>query len=450
VTVRLTLHGYQEKAVSHLHSTGERGAGLFLDMGLGKTATVLSALTPEHLPALVLAPKRVARHVWPAEGRLWRPDLQVVPALGTPQQRATALRFLGDVTVMTHDTVGDVPKNHRFKTVVLDELSAYKTKTTERWKKTKPIARGADHVWGLTGTPTPNGYLDLWAQVFLLDNGKRLGTTLTAYRERYFYVTKRLPVTNIAIEWTPKPGAIDAINALLADLCISMRAEDFLETQTAPTFIDVQVDLPRHAKTAYDDLKANLVTTLGDGTVLTAANSAVLGNKLLQVSAGFLYDDLRVSHWLHDEKIMAAKDIVEQAHRGTLIFYNFIPERDRLLAEIPGARAIDEPGVIEAWNAGKVKALIAHPKSAGHGLNLQHGGHTLVYTSLPWSLELYGQSLGRLARQGQTNAVLVYTLSAVKEDRVVWKALQDKEDVQTALMRYLQPDVEASKYHDFL
>jgi hypothetical protein len=420
-------------------------------MGLGKTATVLSALTPDHLPCLVLAPKRPAKHVWPAEGRLWRPDLQVVPALGTPKQREMALKWPGDVTVMSHDTIGDIGKaKHPFKTVVLDELSAYKTKTTARWGNTRPVVQKAEHVWGLTGTPSPNGYLDLWAQVFLLDNGARLGKTLTAYRERYFYVTKRLPVTNIAIEWTPKPGAIDSINALLADLVISMRAEDFLETQKTPTFIEVDVDMPPNARQAYADLQDSLVTTLPSGQVITAANAAVLGNKLLQVSAGFLYDDLNTPIHLHDEKIMEAKTIVEASHRGCLIFYNFTAERARLLAEIPGARSIDEPGVIEAWNRGEVRALVAHPKSAGHGLNLQHGGHTLIYTSLPWSLELWGQSLGRLARQGQTNAVLVYMLFASRLDRLVWKALQEKHSVQDALMQYLQPKVAESRYYDYL
>jgi hypothetical protein len=434
--VTLTLHEYQRQAVRHLHSTGEPGAGLFLDLGLGKTATVLSALTPDHLPALVLAPKRVAAHVWPHEQALWRPDLTLATALGTPTAREHARAQRADITVMTHDTVGDLVRHPGYQTIVLDELSAYKTKTTQRWRMTAPVARRARHVWGLTGTPAPNGYLDLWAQVALLDRGRRLGPTLTAYRDRYFTPGRRLPYTQVVVEWLPKKGALDAINALLADLCISMSAEDYLAAHHEPTLIEVEVDLPKDARAFYSRLETDLVVTARNAT-FSAANTAVLSNKLLQVSSGFVYDDLGAAYHLHSEKILAARDIVEQSHRGVIIFYGYTAERDGLLAAFPEARTIDEPGVIANWNAGRVRVLVAHPKSAGHGLNLQYGGHTIVFTTLPWSLELWEQSLGRLARQGQTSGVLVHWLSATPLDKIVMKALLAKEDVQAALLSYL-------------
>ena len=436
------LHDYQNRAVEHLHSTGERGAGLFLDMGLGKTAVTLSALTEDHLPALVLAPKRVANHVWAHETQKWRPDLTVSIATGTPAQRTRARGRGADVTVMTMDTVTDLG-GHEYRTVILDELSSWKTKTTRRWKSTRPVVRQADHVWGLTGTPSPNGYHDLWAQVALLDNGARLGPTLGAFRDRYFYPGRRAPNTNVVIEWNLKPGAQAAIDDALSDLCLAMRAEDYLATQKAPTFIEVEVDLPDDARRYQREMADTLVTSVG-GQTFAAANSAVLSNKLLQLSAGFIYDDLSRPTYVHTEKTLAVNEIVEGSHRGVLVFYNYTAERDQLLSLVPGARLLTDPGVIDAWNRGEVPVMLAHPKSAGHGLNLQDGGHTIVYTSLPWSYELYAQSLARLARQGQSNAVMVYWLTASPYDKIVKRTLDRKEDVQTALMQYLSQKKETS------
>jgi SNF2 family DNA or RNA helicase len=441
------LHAYQRRAVEHLHGTGEPGAGLFLDMGLGKTATVLQALTPEHLPALALGPKRVAEEVWKIEGQKWRPDLSVVQAVGSVQQRAKALNQLkygADVIVMTRDTLNDIGKRkHPFKTVILDELSGYKNKGTNRWKVTRDVTRDVEHVWGMTGTPAPNGYMDLYAQVYLLDTGKRLGSTLTAYRDRYFNVLARHPQTNVVIKWGLKDGAEEAINALLEDLCISMKAEDYLELPDL-TFNEVRVQMPPAARKAYTDLQETLVADLqvlgGPDAIHTAGNAAVLSSRLRQVTAGFLYDDVDTTRhtWLHDEKIKALQEIIDETGSPVLVFYYFKEEARRILDAVDGAVSINTPGAVKDWNDGKIKVLLAHPASAGHGLNLQHGGYTMVYTTLPWSLEEWEQSVHRLHRQGQQKAVLVHWLNAGPVDSAVFKRLKEKKTVQDALLDYLK------------
>lgn len=438
----LTLHDYQQRAVKHLHNGGR---GLFLDMGLGKTAVVLSALQPEHLPALVVAPQRVAKEVWPVEQKKWRPDLSLAAAIGNPRWRKEKRDIEADITVMTRDTVSDLgDRQHPYKTVVLDELSGYKTKSTNRWKATRKVADKASQVWGLTGTPTPNGYHDLWAQIYLLDKGKRLGPTLTAFRDRYFNAGRRAPNTNVVIEWILKPGAEDAINRALADLCISMKASDYLELPGI-TFNEVTVPLPANVKRTYNDMLDTLVADLSilGGSIHTAANAAVLSNKLRQVSAGFIYEDNDTTRWdrLHDEKTKALQEIVDGTGSPILVFYQFQVERQTILSAIDGSRSIDSPGVIEDWNAGRVPVLVAHPASAGHGLNLQGGGHTIVWTSLPWSLEEWQQANKRLDRQGQNSHVISHVLLAPGTlDRTVYRALHGKEDVQEALLNYLKED----------
>lgn len=440
------LHDYQRRAVEHLR-TGGRGSGLFLDMGLGKTAVTLQALQPDHLPVLVLAPKRVATSVWPQEVRKWRPDLSIREAIGTPKQRANALsQARADVTVMTRDTISDLKKSHGFSTIVLDELSGYKTKSTERWKATRRVVTQGDRVWGLTGTPAPNGYIDLWAQVFLLDGGARLGKTLTSYRDRYFTPGRRLPVVNIITEWIPKPGAIDRINELLEDLCLSMSADEYL-TLPEISFNEVEVPLPGGTRKTIKELEDKLVADLqllGLGkSIHTAGNAASLSMRLRQAGAGFLYEDRDPTRWsrLHDEKTQAVETIVNETGSPVLVFYQFRAEREALLKRLPQAKTIDKVDVIERWNRGEVPVLLAHPESAGHGLNLQHGGHTIVWSSLPWSLEVWLQANKRLHRQQQQNHVVVHVLLAPgTPDRSIYEALAKKQKVQDALLDYLTED----------
>jgi hypothetical protein len=426
-------------------------------MGLGKTATVLQALTPEHLPALVCAPRRVADEVWDVEQALWRPDLttrvltNVGPTKAFPRAADRREHMLrkdvdADITVITRDQIDCMgTRIHPYKTIVLDELSGYKTKSTARWKATRDVVRRADHVWGLTGTPAPNGYHDLYAQIFMLDKGKRLGATLAEFRDRYFYAKPHPdPLVKAIIGYDLKPGAEGSINRLLEDLCVSMKASDYLKDLKEPIYNEVRTQMPVSAQRTYDRMEQDFVVDLsilgGPGAVHTAVNAAALTNRLRQISAGFLYYDGDTSQntRLHDAKLNAVGEVIDGTGDNVLTFYQYEWERDMILNKIDGAVSIDEPGAVKAWQRREIPVMVAHPASAGHGLNLQHGGSTLCYSSLPWSLEEWQQSVGRLARQGQPNAVMVNWINASPIDEVIFQALQDKTSVQDALLNYLK------------
>lgn len=429
------LHDYQRQAVAHLHANPR--AGLFLEMGLGKTATTLQALTPDHLPVLVIAPKRVAENVWPTEVPKWREDLSVAVAAGTPAKRAAALASGADIVAIGRDNIKDV-KPGQFRTVVLDELSSFKNRGSARWKTARKITEAAAYVWGLTGTPAPNGMMDLWAQAFLLDRGEALETTLTKYRSRYFDAGRRLP-NGVTIDWRLKPGARERIEDRLAPTCLSMRSVDHLDLPPV-TINQVMVPMDSTTGKAYARMAQDLVVQIEDSTH-TADNAAVLTGKLSQITAGFLYgEEGEDTTLLHTNKVSAAAEIVEGTGSPVLVFYRFRWEKAALLAALPDARTVDDKGAIEAWNRGQVPVLLAHPASAGHGLNLQEGGHTIVWTSLPdWNLELWEQANARLARQGQTSPVVVHVLlSPDTVDTAMLARLQGKADLQQAVMMALR------------
>lgn len=446
----MKLHDYQEVAVAFLR--GRDRAGLFLDMGLGKTAATLRALEPRHLPVLVVAPKRVAENVWPTEGPKWRPDLTVAVASGTPAHRAAVLRGGTDIVVVSRDNVADaVAVGGQFRTLVLDELSSFKTKSSLRWKSANKVLRAMGpgaHVWGLTGTPSPNGLLDLWGQMALLDGGERLGKTLTGYRARYFYAGRQL-ASGVVTEWIMRPEADAAIHAKLDDIVLSMSTEGRLPDLPPTTFNRVEVPLPAKVRTAYKQLKRDYLVDLKevglDGAIHTAASAATLSSKLSQLTAGFLYPDERAlgdtSYTVvHQEKVRALLEIVEGTGSPVLVFYRYQAELDMLKAALPSsAHTIHEPDIVERWNDGTIPVLLAHPASVGHGLNLQFGGHTIVWTSLPWSLEEWLQSNKRLARQGQEHPVVIHTLEAPRTvDGSIWDALHDKKSIQDSLMDHLE------------
>lgn len=451
-----TLHDYQVIARDFLRARPR--SALFLDMGWGKTATVLSALTPDHLPALVIAPKRVAEHVWPTEAALWRPDLTVVVAKGDRVPRRELLRAEADITVLGRDNVRDLEEMRVFpwKTIVLDELSGFKSASSVRFKTVRKLVRkhAVPHVWGMTGTPAPNGLLDLWSQVFLLDEGQRLGKTLTEYRSRYFYAGRQLS-NGVVTEWIPRRGMAEKIHGLLEDICLSMGDDTEGHVPLPPiTYNRVEVYLPRNARRVYDTMKKDLLVkldVLGDTRTVVSSNAAVMTGKLSQVSAGFVYEsdimsagEVGPALFLHDEKIKAVQEIVEGTGGNVLVFYRFREERRMLEDALRGARGVDEPGVIEAWNRGEIPVMLAHPASAGHGLNLQHGGHTIVWTTLPWSLEEWEQGNKRLARQGQTRPVVVHTIVAAGTvDDLIAERLTDKADVQGKLLAHLAGAVAA-------
>jgi SNF2 family DNA or RNA helicase len=437
---RPTLHDYQHVGVEHLHRNPR--AGLFMDMGLGKTATVLSALTPEHLPALVVAPKRVAEETWHVERKLWRPDLSLAQAVGNPLARQRAIMAHKDITVVSRDNIKDVTRE-RYRTIILDELSGFKARTSNRWKLGRLLTAKAENVWGLTGTPAPNGYLDLWAQVYLLDGGQRLTKYITHYRQRYFIAGRSLP-NGVVTEWILRDGAEDEIKAKIEDICLSMETDG--RVQLPPiTWNPVPVSLPSKAMRAYQTLKKDLVLGVELlGSVHTADTAAALSNRLSQISAGFIYGDVEselegTAVHIHNEKTVTLREIVDGTGSPVLVFYRYRPEFEAIMREFPNARDIREKGTVEAWNKGDIPVLVAHPASAGHGLNLQHGGHTIVWTSLPWSLEEWQQANKRLARQGQKHPVVIHMLLANKTiDHDILKALEGKTSVQQALLDHLE------------
>lgn len=445
-----SLRPYQRAAVDHLLRNPR--AGLFLDMGLGKTATTLSALTPDHLPALVVAPKRVAENVWPEEQRIWRRDLRLVVAAGPPARRrealASAKRGASDIVVISRDNFRDAePVAPYFKTLIIDESSSFKSIQSERFKAARRMTREhLPHVWELTGTPSPNGYLDLWAQLYLLDKGQRLYSTITKYRQRYFIAKPPLP-NGIIPGWVIRPGAADRINRLIEDICLSMTTEGRIDLPEM-TLNEVSVGLPAAARAVYRKLSKDFIADLDllGGEVHTAANAAVLSGKLSQLSAGFMYvddADLRGGAYdiVHREKIAALREIIEGTGSPVLVFYRFKAEREMILAAFKGnvdVHTIDEPDWYERWNRGEIPVLLAHPTSIGHGLNLQKGGHTAVWTTPDWDSEPWDQGNKRLHRSGQQHPVMIHVLLASKMDQTILARLRDKTTVQEALMKYLE------------
>lgn len=445
------LYPYQKQAVEFLHA--RKSAGLLLDMGLGKTCICLTALTPEHLPAIVNAPKRVAEEVWPVEGTKWRPDLRVVVAKGTPAQRAKvlqqALDGTADVVVIGRENLADVePYAHAFRTHIIDELSGFKSPKAARFKVAKRMTKVIPHTWGLTGTPSPNGYLDLWAQVFLLDQGEALGKYVTHYRTRYFAAGRSLP-NGVVTEWNIRPGAKERINTLLEPTCLSMATEGRVKLPPL-TVNNIDVPLPPGTRRLYKELKKERVINLEmlGGVITSALTAATLTSKLAQMTAGFVYaDDASLTgsgqHTvLHRDKVDALMEIQEGTGSQLLVAYQFQAELEMLKKGLGKlAHTIDEPGIIPAWNAaqGDVPVLLAHPQSAGHGLNLQHGGNVLVWASLTWSLEEYQQFNKRLFRNGQQHPVTIHHLvSPHTVDYAKLEVLQEKKTVQDALLEHLE------------
>jgi SNF2 family DNA or RNA helicase len=326
--------------------------------------------------------------------------------------------------------------------VVIDELSSFKSFRAERFKKLKSAAPYIRRLVGLTGTPAPNGLLDLWLQIYLLDGGERLGKYVTHYRDKYFVPDTMNRRTGVVYFWALKPGAADRIHAAISDLCVSMRAEDYL---ALPDRIDrtVNVILPKEARRQYDKLQDELILSLAQSDV-EAGSAAVLAGKLLQVANGAVYDERGTARELHGAKLDALADIAEAANGNPLlVFYAFRHDAQRIAERLRAAGYPVSPLKTERdirdWNEGKTPILLAHPASAGHGLNLQAGGHTVVWFGLPWSLELYAQGNGRLHRQGQTKPVVAYHLVAAGTiDEDVMAALKDKAAGQSALLAALK------------
>jgi len=444
-------HNYQEKALQHLRKNP--AAGLFLDMGMGKSVVVLTFLEElkndcfELEKGLIVAPKRVAEDTWPKEVRKWEhlSDLSFVEIRGTPKQRKEALTKQADLYIITRDLIAWLVDylgvNWDFDVVILDELSSFKSHQSQRFKKLRTVRPRIKRMIGLTGTPAPNGYMDLWSQLFLLDRGERLGKTISEFRRDYFYAFFRPNYTDYQI----KEKSPEAIDRKIKDICLSMKAKDYLPMEM-PSFIDREMEMDAKEWKLYKQMERNALIQL-EGEAVMALSAAAVSNKLLQLANGAIYDDEKKAHEVHTKKLEMLEELIEEAQgEPVLVFYSYRSDIDRIKARIPDARILDTEKDIDDWNAKKVKVMIAHPASAGHGLNLQQGGSIIIWFGLPWSLELYQQANARLWRQGQTEPVRIYHLIMKNTmDEEVLKALSEKDTTQERLLAALKARIEKEK-----
>lgn len=394
--------------------------------------------------ALVIASLMPAKHTWPAEAAKWdhTKDLRVSLVMGTAKERERAVRASADLYVVNRENVVWLTETFGrawpFPTVIVDELSSFKSRQAKRFKALRRMRPKIRRIWGLTGTPAPNGLMDLWAQMNLIDCGERLGRRIGQYRERYFVPGARSG--HVIYDWALKPGAEAAIYEKIGDVSLSMRAADELQL---PGRVDntVDVELTEAQMRAYRAFERDQVADLGDQEV-TATSAASLANKLLQWANGAVYDDEHAWAEVHSAKIEALVRIVEEAQgQPILVFYAYRHDLVRIKAAFPEAHVLDAggSGLVRKWNAGKIPVLLAHPQQAGHGLNLQHGGHTIVWFGLTWSLESYLQANARLDRQGQQSCVIVHHLIAKGTvDERVMEVLQGKQTLQDAMMDALK------------
>ena len=457
--MRFIPHPYQQYDIQRI--IDDPCIGLFLDMGLGKTVITLTAVNElmynrwEVARVLVVAPKKVAEATWISEAAKWDHlnHLRIIPVLGTAKKRVQALCTPGDIYVINRENVPWLVDHLRnswdFDMVVLDESSSFKNPSSKRFKALRMVRDRIDRMVLLTGTPSPNGMEDLWAQVWLLDKGQRLGRTITAYREAYFKEDRAYPGQQYRT-YTLLAGAADRIKAAISDICVSMKAEDYL---TLPDYIEdvIPVELDAKALKAYRELEREMLLEVDDQTV-TAGSAAVLNGKLLQLCSGAVYDTEGAAVGIHDCKIEAFLELVEQLHgEHALVFYWFKHERDRLVRALEGSglrvRVYQGAQEEKDWNAGLIDILLAHPASCGYGLNLQDGGHHAIWYGYPnWALEIYQQANKRLHRQGQQYPVISHHLVVRGGmDEVVVGALHAKGDTQEALMEALKARIRQAK-----
>ncbi|MCS6130406.1 ATP-dependent helicase [Clostridium botulinum] len=436
---------YQQYAINHILDHNE--SGLFLDMGMGKTVSSLTAVgnllfLGDTDKVLVIAPKRVAEDTWSTEIEKWDhlKNLRISVILGTPKQRIEAVEKDADIYVTNRENVVWLVDNYfkswKWDTCIIDELSSFKSSKAKRFRALKKVRPYFKRIIGLTGTPAPNSLIDLWPQVYLLDGGQRLGKTITGYRERYFTPGDRNQF--VVFNYNLKDGAEEAIHNKISDICVSMKAKDYLDL---PERIDnkIYIDLPKKVKDQYRELEKDLIIQL-DNEDIAATNSAVLTGKLLQMCNGAVYSEGKEVVEVHDEKLNALMDIIEAANgKPVLIFYSFKHDLTRIQEFLKKnklkGQELDGPEDIKKWNNGEIPILLLHPASAGHGLNLQYGGNIVVWFGLTWSLELYQQANARLHRQGQKQTVIIHHIIArdtVDED--VIKALTNKEVNQNVLL----------------
>lgn len=450
---RSDLHEYQERGVSHI--VDNEYCALFLDMGLGKTVTALTAIK-ELLDnciisnALVIAPKKVTQVTWSDEIRNWEhlQGLTISVIDGTAEQRREAMAAKADIYAVSRDNIVWLVLEHGgvklpYDMVVIDELSSFKNHASKRFRAMRKVRKFIPRVVGLTGTPAPNGLIDLFAQMYLIDEGQRLGKTVTAYRDRFFRPGKR----NGDIVYTyelkaPQNETEQQISDLISDITISMTAEDYLKMPDRIMLYDY-VDLAPEVLAMYRDFeKEQILELISSDEPISAASAAALSNKLQQFANGAIYDAERNVRDLHDEKLDKLEELVEAANgEPVLVAYSYRHDLERIMRKLKayGPVKLEKPGHIADWNAGKIPVLVTHPASAGHGLNLQKGGHNIIWFGNTWSLELYQQFNARLYRQGQGKPVAIHHIvTRGTIDEKIIKSLDGKRETQDGLMESIK------------
>lgn len=450
-------HDYQKYSIDFIENNPI--AALLLSCGLGKTSITLTAINDlmfdsfEVSKVLVICPIRVA-NTWVQECKKWEHlnDIRISVAVGSEMERLRSLRAKADIYVINRENVQWLIESSgitfNYQMVVIDEMSSFKNGKSKRCKALLQVRSKIDRIVGLTATPTSNGLMDLWSQYRILDGGKRLGRFITEYRNRYFMPDKRNGV--IIYSYKLLPFAEEAIYEKISDITISMKAKDHLKM---PELIssEYKVYMDDTEKAQYELLKHDLVVNL-DGDDITAVNAAVLSNKLCQMANGAIYTDKKIIQNIHDRKLDALEDIVEQMNgKNFLLVYWFKHDLERIIKRLNDIGAsyskIDTTESIEEWNKGKIQVGLIHPASAGHGINLQQGGSTIVFFSLTWSLELYEQVIGRIYRQGQISDTVVVqhiiTDGTIDED--ILRALKDKDETQASLIKAVKARIGGAK-----
>ena len=448
-------HNYQAYCMEQIME--KPALGLFLDMGLGKTIITLSAIQQlkygrfQVNKVLVIAPKKVAEATWQREAEKWDnvKRLRISTVLGSESKRIRALNTQADIYIINRENVVWLVDHYKnswpFDMVVVDEFSSFKSHSAKRFKALAAIRGHIRRIVGLTGTPSPNGLNDLWSQVYLLDQGARLGKYYTHFRDRYFEPGKRS--RDVIYSYDPKAGADTAIMDAVSDICISMKSEDYLELPDI-TYDTVPVQLDAKAAKAYAKLERDMVLALNDNEVIDVASAAALSNKLQQLANGAIYDENKEWHEVHNCKIDAFMELVEQLNgKSALVFYNFRHDLERLTEALKKSklrvRLLAGPQDEKDWNDGKIDILLAHPASAAYGLNLQEGGNHVVWFGLNWSLELYQQANKRLHRQGQKEKVIIHHLICEgTRDTDLAAALDEKDRAQEYVLTSLKARID--------
>lgn len=448
--MRYEPHFYQTYVKEFILSHKE--AAIFLDCGLGKTVVTLTALEEllhdffEIGKVLVIAPLRVARDTWPSEIAKWEhtKNIRASVVMGSAKERTAALLKPAEVYIINRENVkwlieeSNMPMD--FDMIVIDELSSFKSYQAKRFRALMKLRPSVKRIVGLTGTPSANGLMDLWAEFRLLDMGKRLGRFISHYRDAYFLPNKR--DQQMVFSYKPREGAEDAIYRRIEDITVSMRAREYLKMPALVSNI-VPVALDARERKLYDDMKRDMVIAVENEEV-DAVSAAALSNKLLQMANGAVYTEEGKVIRLHDRKLDALEDLAESANgKSVLIAYWYKHDLERIQSRL-SVREIRSNEDIEAWNAGEILLGVIHPASAGHGLNLQFGGSTLVWFGLTWSLELYQQTNARLYRQGQKDTVIIHHLVAAGTmDEKVMQALERKDKMQAALIDAVKAEVKS-------